>query len=91
MTRSDDLFERHRVLRRSVTPVASADAEVLNPQELDVVRYVAQGLSNNEIAAALKVSVSSVKAYLASMQTKVGARNRVEIVAWAFRAHVVAS
>jgi DNA-binding NarL/FixJ family response regulator len=79
-----------RVLRRSVTPVASAEADVLSVREIDVVRHVAQGLSNGEIAAALKVSVSSVKAYLASVQAKVGARNRVEIVAWAFRAHVVA-
>ncbi|MFC3892864.1 response regulator [Lentzea rhizosphaerae] len=79
-----------RVLRRSVTPVASAEAEVLSAREIDVVRHVAQGLSNGEIAAALKVSVSSVKAYLSSVQAKVGARNRVEIVAWAFRAHVVA-
>lgn len=79
-----------RVLRRSVPPVATAETEALTPRELDVVRHVAQGLSNNEIAAALRVSVSSVKAYLASVQVKVGARNRVEIVAWAFRAHVVA-
>lgn len=79
-----------RVLRRSVPPVANTEADVLSPRELDVVRHVAQGLSNNEIAAALRVSVSSIKAYLASVQAKVGARNRVEIVAWAFRAHVVA-
>ncbi len=79
-----------RVLRRSVPPVVNAGADVLSPRELDVVRHVAKGLSNNEIAAALKVSVSSVKAYLASVQTKVGARNRVEIVTWAFRARVVA-
>ncbi|ANZ41556.1 DNA-binding response regulator [Lentzea guizhouensis] len=79
-----------RVLRRSVAPVTSADADVLSPRELDVVRHVAQGLSNNEIAVALGVSVSSVKAHLASVQAKVDARNRVEVVAWAFRAHVVA-
>jgi DNA-binding NarL/FixJ family response regulator len=79
-----------RVLRRSVPPVANTEADVLSPRELDVVRHVAQGLSNNEIAAALRVSVSSVKAYLASVQAKMGARNRVEVVAWAFRAHVVA-
>lgn len=80
-----------RVLRRSVPAVASADSGVLSARELDVVRQVSQGLSNNEIAAAMHVSVSSVKAYLASVQAKVGARNRVEIVAWAFRAHVVAT
>lgn len=79
-----------RVLRRSAPPVANTDADVLTPRELEVVRHVARGLSNNEIAAATGVSVSSVKAHLASVQGKVGARNRVEIVTWAFRAHVVA-
>lgn len=79
-----------RVLRRSVSSVPAADTEGLTPRELEVVRHVAQGLSNNEIAAVVGVSVSSIKAYLASVQVKVGARNRVEIVAWAFRAHVVA-
>ncbi|HEX7306348.1 response regulator transcription factor [Lentzea sp.] len=79
-----------RVLRRAPRPVGHAAADLLGPRELDVVRHVAKGLSNNEIAAALQVSVSSVKAYLASVQTKVKARNRVEVVAWAFRARVVA-
>lgn len=79
-----------RVLRRSAPPVANTHADVLTPRELEVVRHVARGLSNNEIAAATGVSVSSVKAHLASVQGKVGARNRVEIVTWAFRAHVVA-
>ena len=79
-----------RVLRRSAAPATNVEADVLSPRELDVVRHVARGLSNNEIAAALGMSVSSVKAHLASVQAKVDARNRVEIVAWAFRAHVVA-
>ncbi|SDG03887.1 DNA-binding response regulator, NarL/FixJ family, contains REC and HTH domains [Lentzea fradiae] len=80
-----------RVLRRSAQPVVNTESDVLNARELEVVRLVAQGMSNNEIAAGLKLSVSSIKAYLASVQAKVGARNRVEIVAWAFRARVVAT
>jgi DNA-binding NarL/FixJ family response regulator len=79
-----------RVLRRLAPPVANGDADVLTPRELEVVRHVARGLSNKEIASAMRVSLSSVKAHLASVQGKVGARNRVEIVTWAFRAHVVA-
>jgi len=53
------------------------------------VRLVSRGLNNPEIAAELRLSVSSIKSYLASVQSKIGARNRVEVVAWAFRAHVV--
>ncbi|NUT45782.1 MAG: response regulator transcription factor [Saccharothrix sp.] len=79
-----------RVLRRSTPPAVHSDADVLTPRELEVVRHVARGLSNNEIASAMRISLSSVKAHLASVQGKVGARNRVEIVTWAFRAHVVA-
>jgi DNA-binding NarL/FixJ family response regulator len=78
-----------RVLGRSAPKVPDADADLLTGRELDVVRHVSRGLSNAEIAAALQVSVSSIKAYLASVQAKIGARNRVEVVAWAFRAHVV--
>ncbi|GGP81413.1 response regulator transcription factor [Saccharothrix coeruleofusca] len=79
-----------RVLRRSASPVPTSDADVLTPRELEVVRHVARGLSNNEIASAMRISLSSVKTHLASVQGKVGARNRVEIVTWAFRARVVA-
>ncbi|MFS8103340.1 response regulator transcription factor [Lentzea alba] len=79
-----------RVLGRAAPPKPNADANLLTERELDVVRHVSRGLSNSEIAAALKISVSTVKAYLASTQAKIGARNRVEVVAWAFRAHVVA-
>lgn len=79
-----------RVLRRSTPQAPAADAGLLTGRELDVVRLVSQGMSNPEIGAALQLSVSSVKVHLASVQVKIGARNRVEIVAWAFRAHVVA-
>lgn len=78
-----------RVLGRSAPKVPDADAGLLTDRELDVVRHVSRGLSNSEIAAELQVSVSSIKSYLASVQAKIGARNRVEVVAWAFRAHVV--
>ncbi|MET9633518.1 response regulator transcription factor [Lentzea sp. NPDC006480] len=78
-----------RVLGRSAPRLPDADAGLLTDRELDVVRLVSRGLSNGEIAAELHLSVSSIKSYLASVQAKIGARNRVEVVAWAFRAHVV--
>src|SRR5215471_20432368 len=57
----------------------------LTDRELDIVRQVALGRTNAEIAAALYVSLSTVKTHLASVQTKLGVRNRVEIAAWAWR------
>jgi DNA-binding NarL/FixJ family response regulator len=54
-----------------------------------VVKAAARGLTNTEIGAELYLSLSTVKTHLASVQGKVGARNRVEIAAWAWRSGVV--
>lgn len=62
-----------------------AAAEPLTDRELDVVRLVALGRTNAEIAAELYVSLSTVKTHLSSVQLKLGARNRVEIAAWAWQ------
>jgi DNA-binding NarL/FixJ family response regulator len=56
----------------------------LSPRELEVVRAVARGRTNAEIAAELYVSLSTVKTHLTNIQTKLSARNRVEIAAWAW-------
>jgi hypothetical protein len=49
-----------------------------------VVRLVALGRTNAEISAELCLCLSTVKTHLGSAQTKLGARNRVEIAAWAW-------
>ncbi|MFD3839027.1 response regulator [Streptomyces sp. NPDC058642] len=59
--------------------------EPLTDRELDVVRLVALGRTNAEIAAELYVSLSTVKTHLSSVQLKLRARNRVEIAAWAWQ------
>jgi DNA-binding NarL/FixJ family response regulator len=61
----------------------------LTGRELDVVRLVARGRTNEEIAGGLFVSRSTVKTHLGSVQRKLGARNRVEIAAWAWESGVV--
>jgi DNA-binding NarL/FixJ family response regulator len=67
-------------------PAPSAPVqEPLTERELDVVRLVALGRTNAEIAAELYVSLSTVKTHLSSVQLKLGARNRVEIAAWAWQ------
>ncbi|GGR93329.1 DNA-binding response regulator [Streptomyces aureoverticillatus] len=58
--------------------------EPLTRREQDVVRALARGRTNNEIAAELFVSLSTVKSHLANVQAKLDARNRVEIAAWAW-------
>ncbi|HKS46310.1 MAG TPA: response regulator transcription factor [Amycolatopsis sp.] len=59
--------------------------EALTARERDVVRAAARGRTNTEIGTELYLSLSTVKTHLASVQSKIGARNRVEIAAWAWR------
>ncbi len=56
----------------------------LNEREEEVCLTVARGLTNAEIAAELYISASTVKFHLASLMTKIGARNRVQIAIWAY-------
>jgi DNA-binding NarL/FixJ family response regulator len=58
-------------------------AEPLTAREEEVLATVARGLSNSEIASELHITLSTVKTHLASLMTKLGVRNRVEIAIWA--------
>ncbi|HEY3142178.1 MAG TPA: response regulator transcription factor [Acidimicrobiales bacterium] len=58
--------------------------EPLSEREEEVLRAVARGRTNAELADELFISLSTVKSHLASLQTKLGARNRVELAAWAW-------
>ncbi|MFC5995438.1 response regulator [Pseudonocardia hispaniensis] len=75
-----------RLLEQLAKPArpALARTDALSPRELDVVRAVARGRTNAEIAAELFVSLSTVKTHLANVHTKLAARNRVEVAAWAW-------
>jgi DNA-binding NarL/FixJ family response regulator len=64
-------------------PASSAPTEPLTAREEDVLATVARGLSNSEIAGELHITLSTVKTHLASLMTKLGVRNRVEIAIWA--------
>ncbi|MFC3575872.1 response regulator [Streptomyces yaanensis] len=68
---------------------ASRPAEQLTEREREVVRAIARGLTNPEIAAELFIAPSTVKTHVTSVQAKLGARNRVEVAAWAFRTGLV--
>lgn len=57
--------------------------EPLTEREEQVLAKVASGLSNSEIAGELYITLSTVKTHVASLMTKLGARNRVEIAIWA--------
>ena len=57
---------------------------VLVADDQDIVVAVARGRTNSEIADELHISLSTVKTHLASLMTKLAARNRVEIAMWAY-------
>ncbi len=75
-----------RLLRRlePAQPAATGVA-ALTERELDVARAVAAGGTNAEIGAQLNISAGTVKTHVASIQAKLGVRNRVGIAArmWA--------
>lgn len=56
----------------------------LTNREEEIAAAVARGKTNAEIAVELHISLSTVKFHLASLMNKIGVRNRVEIVIWAY-------
>ncbi|MFI7609729.1 response regulator [Nonomuraea terrae] len=58
--------------------------EALTDREEQILATVARGRTNSEIADELHISLSTVKSHVASLMTKLGVRNRVEIAIWAY-------
>jgi len=73
-----------------ISPPDAAPADgLLSPRELEVLRLIAGGLSNGEIAAELVISHETVKTYVSRILTKLDLRDRVQAVVYAYRRGLV--
>ncbi|UCN15255.1 response regulator transcription factor [Cellulomonas iranensis] len=71
-------FARRRARERPVPD------HPLSARELEVVRELAKGSCNREVATALGLEVSTVKAHVSNIGSKLGLQGRLQIVVWAF-------
>ncbi|TMR94926.1 response regulator [Nonomuraea basaltis] len=98
MVRSGDALLAPAITRRLVErfvhrgpepPTSDRDLATLTPRELDVLRLLAEGLSNAELASRLHLSEATVKSHVARILAKLGLRDRVQAVVLAYRTGLV--
>jgi DNA-binding NarL/FixJ family response regulator len=79
-----------RLTDRSALPRLNERAlDQLTAREKEIVALVAHGLSNSDIAATLTISHATVKTHVSRAMTKLGARDRAQLVALAYRHRLV--
>jgi DNA-binding NarL/FixJ family response regulator len=69
---------------RAKAPAHVPELDVLTDREREVVRLVAEGLSNDEIAERLVVSPATAKTHVSRAMIKLGARDRAQLVVFAY-------
>ena len=72
-------------------PQSAAGLDTLTQRELEVLRAVARGLSNAEIAEELYISETTVKTHVAHILTKLALRDRIQAVVLAYESGLVAA
>lgn len=75
--------------RRVVNTTVAGRLERLTERELEIVVAAARGASNSEIAAQLFIGPATVKSHVSSILTKLGLRDRIQIVIFAYESGLV--
>jgi DNA-binding CsgD family transcriptional regulator/predicted ArsR family transcriptional regulator len=70
-------------------PLAVSPLDRLSQRECEVLRLIGEGLTDKEIAAALRVSVRTAENHAARVYNKLGIRGRARLIRFALRHHVV--
>ena len=70
-------------------PVSDAPHDPLTPRELELLRYMAEGYTNKEIARAMVLAEDTVKKAVQTLIAKLGAADRTHAVVLALRAHLI--
>jgi len=83
------LIEAYIAQPEQETAAVPDGLDELSPRELEVLRFVARGSNNREIAEALYLSPLTVKTHVSRILTKLRARDRVQLVVIAYQAGLV--
>jgi DNA-binding NarL/FixJ family response regulator len=66
-------------------PTAEETKSALTPREREVVRLIADGLSNRQIAERLVISERTADRHVSNILSKLGVRTRAQVAAWTTR------
>jgi DNA-binding NarL/FixJ family response regulator len=88
---ADELLARVRRLIRQTASLAPSLSSKLTPRELEVLRLLANGRGQDEIAQALFISRKTVATHIEHVLQKLGVRTRAQAVALAYREDLVVS
>jgi DNA-binding NarL/FixJ family response regulator len=79
------VLARAEALAGPLRVAPSAHPDGLTAREMDVLREIASGKSNKQIALALSISLSTVERHVSNLYAKIGAQNKADAAAYAYR------